>query len=59
MTSGGVEVAYSSSCDYVDYVIETSSAADEDVLLGVGPFSSSVRYGVIDCGSDGLVVGAF
>ena len=59
MTSGVIGVAYSSPCVDVYYAIETLSAADEAILLGVGPFCYSVRYVVVHCGSDGLVVSVF
>ena len=56
MTSSSGAVAYSSSCVNVDYVVETLSAADGAIFWGVGPFGYYIRYGVGDCGSDGLVV---
>jgi hypothetical protein len=59
VTSCGGGVAYSSSCVNVDYVVETLSAADGAIFWGVGPFGYYIRYGVGDCGSDGLVVSVF
>ena len=35
------------------------SATNEAVLLRVGPFCYGARYGVVDCSSDGLIVGVF
>ena len=59
MTGRGVSVAYSSSCVDVYYVVKTLSAADEAVLLGVGPFGDGVRNGVVDSRGDGLIVNVF
>ena len=35
------------------------SAANEAVLLGVGPFGDGVRNGVVDSRADGLIVSVF
>ena len=51
-----VESLIPALCFSVYYVFETLSVADETVLLGVGPFSYGVRYGVVNCSCDGLVV---
>ena len=46
-------------CVDVYDVVETLSAADEAVLLGVGPFGDGVRNGVVDSRGDGLIVSVF